>query len=110
MENLSGIENFQTFHRTRSQNYYVLEYDQEDKLYVPVGLERKLSRYVGFQDPKVSRLGSSVWQKTKRAIKEEVEKMAKDLLKLYAEKEIVQRASIYRRQRIRVSIKVRIYV
>ena len=78
--------------RNDENSYYVLEYDQEDKLYVPVGLERKLSRYVGFQDPKVSRLGSAVWQKTKRAIKEEVEKMAKDLLKLYAEKEVVERA------------------
>lgn len=74
-----------------SQRYYVLEYAEEDKLYVPVGLERKLSRYVGFTDPKVSRLGSSVWQKTKRKIKEEVEKLAKELLSLYAEKELAKR-------------------
>ena len=71
--------------------YYVLEYDKEDKLYVPVGLERKLSRYVGFQDPRVSRLGSSSWQITKRKIKEGVEKMAKELLALYAEKEVTKR-------------------
>jgi transcription-repair coupling factor (superfamily II helicase) len=74
-----------------SHSYYVLEYAEEDKLYVPVGLERKLSRYVGFFDPKISRLGSNLWQKTKRAVKEEVEKMAKDLLQLYAQKEIVER-------------------
>ncbi|MCX6723263.1 MAG: helicase-related protein, partial [Candidatus Staskawiczbacteria bacterium] len=71
--------------------YYVLEYAQEDKLYVPLGLERKLSRYFGFQDPKVSRLGSSLWQKTKKAVKEEVEKLAKELLQLYAQKETAQR-------------------
>jgi len=80
-----GIENFS------EQNYYVLEYAEDDKLYVPVGLERKLSRYVGFQEPKISRLGSSIWQKTKRIIKEEVEKLAKELLRLYAQKETVQR-------------------
>src|SRR3989344_1288965 len=40
------------------QKYYVLEYANEDKLYVPLGLERKISRYVGFQDPKVARLGT----------------------------------------------------
>ena len=85
-----GIEKFDTSVE-QSQDYYVLEYDKEDKLYVPVGLERKLSRYVGFQDPRVSRLGSSVWQKTKRIVKEEVEKMAKDLLQLYAQKEVVER-------------------
>jgi len=73
-------------------NYYVLEYAKEDKLYVPLGLERKLSRYVGFQDPVVSRLGSSLWQKTKRKIKEDVEKLAKELLQLYAQKEITERA------------------
>ncbi len=77
----------------KSENeYYVLEYDKEDKLYVPLGLERKLSRYVGFQDPKVSRLGSSIWQKTKGVIKEAVEKLAKELLQLYAQKETVERA------------------
>jgi transcription-repair coupling factor (superfamily II helicase) len=87
----TGIENFKT--GPEPQEYYVLEYDKNDKLYVPLGLERKLSRYVGFQDPKVSRLGSSVWQKTKRKVREEVEKMAKELLELYAKKEVVRRPS-----------------
>jgi transcription-repair coupling factor (superfamily II helicase) len=84
-----GIEKFQIAENL--QDYYVLEYAESDKLYVPVGLERKLSRYVGFHDPKVSRLGSSLWQKTKRKIKEEVEAMAKELLQLYAKKEITER-------------------
>jgi transcription-repair coupling factor (superfamily II helicase) len=86
-----GIEKFQIA-IGEFQNYYVLEYAQEDKLYVPLGLERKLSRYVGFQDPKISRLGSSLWQKTKSKIKEGVEKLAKELLQLYAQKEITERA------------------
>jgi len=85
-----GIEKFQTS-AEESQEYYVLQYDQEDKLYIPLGLERKLSKYVGFQDPKISRLGSALWQKTKRIVKEEVEKMAKDLLMLYAQKETTER-------------------
>jgi len=71
--------------------YYVLEYAEGDMLYVPVGLEKKLSRYVGFQDPKISRLGSVLWQKTKRKIREEVEKLAKELLRLYTQKEIARR-------------------
>lgn len=76
---------------SKYQNYYVLEYADSDKLYVPLGLERKLSRYVGFQDPKVSRLGSVLWQKTKKKIREEVEKLAKDLLEMYARKEVSER-------------------
>ncbi len=72
-------------------DYYILEYAAGDKLYVPVGLERKLSRYVGFIEPKISRLGSSVWQKTKKKIKEETEKFAKELLEIYAQREVVTR-------------------
>ncbi len=75
----------------KPQKYYVLEFAEEDKLYVPFGLEKKLSRYVGFQNPRVSRLGSLLWQKTKKKIKEEVEKLAKELLELYAQKETAKR-------------------
>ncbi|OHA63185.1 MAG: hypothetical protein A2842_00130 [Candidatus Wildermuthbacteria bacterium RIFCSPHIGHO2_01_FULL_48_25] len=76
---------------TESRNYYVLEYAAGDKLYVPSGLERKLSRYIGFSDPRVSRLSSPFWIKTKRRIKEEVEKLAKQLLELYAQREVATR-------------------
>ena len=71
--------------------YYLLEYAQGDKLYVPVGLERKLSRYVGFQDPSISRLSSQVWERTKKRVKEETEKLARELLEIYAKREIATR-------------------
>ncbi len=73
------------------QQYYQLEYASGDKLYVPVGLERKLSRYLGFVEPKISRLGSQLWQRTKRKIKEDAEKFAKELLGIYAQREIATR-------------------
>jgi len=90
------IPNFQTklklqFPKFQTQDYYILEYAQGDKLYVPVGLERKLSRYIGFVAPKVSRLGSSLWQKTKRKVKEGAEKLAKELLEIVAIREIATR-------------------
>ncbi|MFH1582229.1 MAG: DEAD/DEAH box helicase [bacterium] len=74
-----------------NQKYYLLEYASEDKLYVPVGLERKLSRYVGFTEPRISRLGSSLWQKTKKKIREETEKLAKEILDIAAKREITIR-------------------
>ena len=74
-----------------SIKYYLLEYAQGDKLYVPVGLERKLSRYVGFQAPSISRLSSQVWERTKRRVKEDAEKLAKELLEIYAQREIATR-------------------
>jgi transcription-repair coupling factor (superfamily II helicase) len=72
-------------------SYYNLEYAHGDRLYVPIGLERKLSRYVGFTLPKISRLGSSLWQRTKKKVKEEAEKLARELLEIYAQREITTR-------------------
>ncbi len=74
-----------------NQQYYQLEYAQGDKLYVPVGLERKLSRYIGFIKPKISRLGSPLWQRIKRKIKEEVEKLARELLEVAAIRKVTPR-------------------
>jgi len=73
------------------KKYYELEYGESDKLYVPFGLERKLSRYIGFQSPRLSRLGSTLWQRTKRKIKEEVQNFARELLGVFAKKEIASR-------------------
>jgi len=73
------------------RQYYQLEYAAGDRLYVPIGLERKLSRYIGFIEPKVSRLGSPYWQRTKKKIKEGAEKLAKELLEIYAKREITTR-------------------
>jgi len=73
------------------KKYYEIEYAEGDKLFVPFGLERKLSRYVGFSEPKISRLGTLTWIKTKRKVKKEAEKFAKELLKIYAKREIILR-------------------
>lgn len=86
-----GISQFTGFSYILNSKYYILNYAAGDKLYVPLGLERKLSRYIGFVEPKISRLGSSLWQKTKRKIKEETEKLAKELLEIYAKRKISQR-------------------
>jgi len=86
-----GVGKFSGIETIDRQDYYALEYAKQDKLFVPVGLERKLSRYVGFADPVVSRLGSTLWQTTKRKIKEDVEALAKQLLALYSQKETAGR-------------------
>src|SRR3989344_267920 len=86
-----GVGTFTGYSTLQDIEYYVLEYAAGDKLYIPVGLERKLSRYIGFTEPKISRLSSPFWIKTKRKIKEEVEKLAKQLLELYAKREVATR-------------------
>ncbi len=87
-----GIGIFDQQLEVNGQQYYILDYASGDKLYVPVGLERKLSRYIGFATPTISRLGSSLWIRTKREIREETEKLAKELLDIYAKREIAKRA------------------
>ena len=84
---------FSIVEQKHENSFYILEYAQGDKLYVPFGLERKLSRYVGFAEPAISRLGSGLWQRTKRKAKEESEKLAKELLAIYAARETTQRKS-----------------
>ena len=84
-----GIYNHQS--EINDQQYYELNYAEGDKLYVPVGLERKLSRYIGFTVPKISRLGSPLWLKAKKRIREETEKLARELLEIYAKREIASR-------------------
>ncbi|MFH1509522.1 MAG: DEAD/DEAH box helicase [Candidatus Nealsonbacteria bacterium] len=86
-----GIGKYTQQISTNDQKYYLLEYAAEDKLYVPIGLERKLSRYVGFTEPRIARLGSSLWQKTKKKIREETEKLAKEILEIAAKREVIVR-------------------
>lgn len=78
-------------HDHELMRFYEIEYADGDKLFVPIGLEKKLSRYIGFSEPKISRLGTLTWIKTKRKVKEEAEKFARELLKIYAKREITTR-------------------
>lgn len=72
--------------------YYTLMYAQGDKLFVPKDLAgRKLTRYVGFTTPRVHRLGSTMWLKTKRRVRKDARKFAEELLKLYAQRSLVTR-------------------
>ena len=92
-----GIGRYAGITEIKGQSYYILEYAAGDRLFVPLGLERKLSRYVGFVDPAIARLGSLLWQKTKKRIREEVEKLAKQLLDLYAQRELARREPLLAR-------------
>lgn len=72
--------------------YLAIEYAEGDKLYVPATQADRLSRYVGpdTSEPRITRLGSVRWGQVKSQVKEEVEKVASDLLELYARREVVE--------------------
>ncbi len=86
-----GIGKFKGILLRRHKKYYEIEYAAHDILLVPEGLEGKLSPYLGFVEPKLTRLGGSVWHKTKKKVKENALKLAKELLRLYAQREIITR-------------------
>ncbi len=67
------------------REYLMIEYASEGKLYLPVEQINVLYRYRGSTDvvPKLSRLGGSDWELTKKKVKKAVKKIAEDLLNLY---------------------------
>ena len=76
---------------SRQREYLVLHYAANDRLYVPTDQIDRVNRYVGSGDhtPTLSRLGTQEWHKTKQRVKESVEEVAKELLSLYATREVV---------------------
>ncbi|MBR9860244.1 transcription-repair coupling factor [bacterium] len=65
-----------------------IRYKNGDLLYVNIGALYKLSKFKGQegQDPKLNKLGSDAWQKLKSKTKSKVKDVARDLIKLYAQR------------------------
>lgn len=65
-----------------------LIYKNNDILYVSIHSLHKISRYTSSDgiEPKLNRLGSSAWQTLKEKTKKKVKDIAKDLIKLYAQR------------------------
>jgi transcription-repair coupling factor (superfamily II helicase) len=72
------------------KDYLKIEYKDKDKLYIPVEKIELISKYSTNEGivPKINKLGSKEWQKTKLRVKQRIESIAADLLKLYAEREM----------------------
>jgi transcription-repair coupling factor (superfamily II helicase) len=73
-----------------THEYFLLEYAEQDKLYVPVENADKLTKYLGTEQPKIHRLSGSSWKSVTQKIKEEARILAKDLLQLYAERTVAE--------------------
>ncbi|HET7747036.1 MAG TPA: transcription-repair coupling factor, partial [Vicinamibacteria bacterium] len=70
------------------REFMVLSYQGGDKLKVPVEAFDRVQKYASAEGarPKVDKLGSGTWEKTKRRVKKAMRDMAAELLKLYAER------------------------
>jgi len=71
-----------------TREYMKLGYAENDKLFVPIDQAEKINKYIGADEhvPKLTRLGSAEWSTITTRVKKETEKIAKELLLLYAKR------------------------
>ncbi len=77
---------------SRSSEFLKIQYAGGEFLYVPVESLNLVQKYAGSGavQPSLDRLGSSAWKRKKASVKESVRKLAKELLELYASRELVE--------------------
>ena len=82
-----GIEKLTVGGLTR--DYLNIKYGGNDKLYIPTDQLDMIQKYIGGEDklPKLNKLGSAEWNKTKSKAQHSIQALAIDLLKLYAERQ-----------------------
>jgi transcription-repair coupling factor (superfamily II helicase) len=75
-----------------SNDYLLLEYQDGDKLYLPVDRLNLIQRYVGGngKPPRLDKLGSHSWERAKKKAKAAVSEMVKELLDLYAVRQVFE--------------------
>lgn len=76
----------------RESEFMMLEYANEDKLYVPVTSMHLISRYTGGSTEKapLHRLGSEQWSKARKRAAKKIRDVAAELLDLYARRQARQ--------------------
>ncbi len=77
-------------------DYLMLEYEGSDRLYVPVGQLDRVQKYLGSDAvaPPLNQLRGNAWERTKKKVREETVKVAKELAELYAAREQAAKAPI----------------
>jgi len=71
----------------------LIKYRDQDKLYVPISLFRCVEKFIGGEGkppPQLSRLGGDEWGIKKQRARENIEKIMRELLLLYAERNVAR--------------------
>lgn len=74
------------------REYMEIEYDAGDRLFVPIHHANQVSRYLGAdeREPYIHRLGGAEWALAKSRAEKAVRDMARELLELYAQREMAR--------------------
>jgi len=73
-------------------DYLHLEYAGEDRLYLPVDRIEKVQKYMGGEGhvPRLDKMGGGAWEKAKVRARAAIEELARELLKIYARREMAR--------------------
>ncbi|MBU4318568.1 MAG: transcription-repair coupling factor [Proteobacteria bacterium] len=71
-------------------DFLMILYRDDDRLYLPVDRMGLIQKYMGVDgiDPVLDKMGGKSWEKVKAKVKKSAEKIAGELLKLYAERKV----------------------
>ncbi|MDF2548338.1 MAG: mfd [Anaerosolibacter sp.] len=85
-----GIEQLKV--QGAKKDYLHIKYSDGGSLYVPIEQMDLVQKYIGSDgaSPKLNKLGGVEWKKAKAKVKGAIEDMAKDLLALYAERQMTR--------------------
>ena len=74
------------------RDYLLLRYAGDDRLYVPVAQIDKVTRYAASSGhaPRLTRLGTQEWSRTRARVRDAVGEVAADLLRLYAARQLLR--------------------
>ncbi len=69
-----------------------MRYGGDDHLFIPIGQLRLVEKYVAAEDatPQLDRLGSASWTRTRERARKSAEKIARDLLEVYAARQLAK--------------------
>lgn len=72
----------------RHQDYMTIVYQDDAKLFIPVTQLDRIQKYVSAEgkEPRIDKLGSNKWTKTKNKVAAKIEDIADELIELYAER------------------------
>ena len=81
----------------KSQEMIRLVYADNDLLYVNINSLNRISKYSGKEGsvPKMNKLGTDTWDRLKKTTKKKVKDIARDLIKLYAQRKLKQGTAFY---------------
>ncbi|WP_051257829.1 transcription-repair coupling factor [Desulfovibrio cuneatus] len=91
-----GVCTFGGLHRlnlgTIGNDYLLLHYAGEDKLYLPVDRLSLIQRFKGAEGiaPALDKLGGTLWSSSKEKARKAIEKIAADLVEMYALRKVVK--------------------